>query len=384
VAPAHPALDLTGDVVDLTTALVDIPSESRHEDVIADAVLAALSGVAHLEVIRAGNTVVARTNLGRPERVLIGGHLDTVPSAGNLPARRVGEDLWGLGACDMKGGVAVGLALAATVSDPVRDVTYVFYECEEVSSDLNGLQHLADHSPELLAADLAILMEPSNGGIEAGCQGTLRAEIRIDGRRSHSARSWMGVNAVHAAGAVIEAVRLYQPRRPMVDGLEYREGLSVVGISGGIAGNVVPDSCVITVNYRFAPDRTIDQARDHVRDLLAAIEMPVDEARIGEVSFADAAPGARPGLDLPAAADFVRVTGAVPQPKFGWTDVARFSALGIPALNFGPGDPSLAHAPDERVPIGQIRSVHAMMHAWLAGSDARPGEPGGHPGAATA
>lgn len=370
VASAHPSLSPAGDVVDLAAALVDFPSESRHEQAIADAVQASLGGLAHLEVVRRGNTVVARTRLGRPERVLIGGHLDTVPSAGNLPARMVGEELWGLGACDMKGGVAVGLSLAATVTDPVRDVTYVFYEGEEIASEFNGLQHLADRSPELLSADLAILMEPSNGGIEAGCQGTLRARIRIEGRRSHSARAWMGVNAVHAAGAVIEAVRSYQPRRPVVDGLEYREGLSVVDISGGIAGNVVPDACLISVNYRFAPDRTIEQAGEHIRGLLADIDLGVAGARIAEVSIVDAAPGARPGLDLPAAADFVRVTGSVPQPKFGWTDVARFSGLGIPALNFGPGDPSLAHAPDERVPVRQIRGVHAVLRAWLTGADA--------------
>lgn len=358
-------LDLSGDVVDLAVALVDIPSESRQERQIADLVESALRDLAYLEVTRHGNTVVARTRLGRAERVLIGGHLDTVPSAGNLPARLADGELWGLGSCDMKGGVAVALALAAGVTSPTRDVTYVFYECEEVDSTSNGLQALADHSPELLQSDLAILMEPSNAGVEAGCQGTIRAEVDIVGRRAHSARAWMGANAIHAAASVMEAVRDYQPRRPVIDGLEYREGLSVVGIEGGIAGNVIPDGCRLTVNYRFAPDRSIEQASEHVRDLIGGVELGVPGTRILEVAIADAAPGARPGLDRPAAADFVRAMGVEPAPKFGWTDVARFSGLGIPALNCGPGDPSLAHAPDERVPVEQIRRTHERMHAWL-------------------
>lgn len=343
-------------MVELTAALVDIRSESHDERQIADAVDDALRSASHLQVSRHGNTLVARTELSRPERVLIGGHLDTVPSAGNLPHHFVGDDLYGLGSCDMKGGVAIALALAANVTDPSRDVTYVLYEGEEVASEFNGLQHLADSHPYLLQADLAILMEPSNAGIEAGCQGTLRADIVLPGTRAHSARSWMGVNAVHAAADVLEILRAYEPRRPVVDGLEYREGLSAVGIRGGIAGNVIPDSCTVSVNYRFAPNRSVEQAADHVREVFDGFLVDILEV----------APGARPGLDRPAAADFVAAVGAVPQPKFGWTDVARFSALGIPALNFGPGDPSLAHAADERVPIAQIRSCHAQLRAWLA------------------
>lgn len=363
--PGLEALDLHADVVELTVALVNIPSESHHEERLADLVQAALHEVQHLTVTRHGNTVVARTNLGRAERVLIGGHLDTVPSAGNLPARVVDGELWGLGACDMKGGVAVGLALAGGVPEPSRDVTYVFYECEEVDSVSNGLQHLADRSPELLACDLAILMEPSNAGVEAGCQGTIRAEVVVEGRRAHSARAWMGANAIHAATRVIEAVRDYQPRRPVIDGLEYREGLSVVGIEGGIAGNVIPDGCRLTVNYRFAPDRTLEQAVQHLREVLGGIDLGVAGTRIAQVEIVDAMAGARPGLDRPAAADLVAALGVEPAPKFGWTDVARFSALGIPALNCGPGDAILAHAPDERVPVDQLRRAHDRMRAWL-------------------
>jgi succinyl-diaminopimelate desuccinylase len=352
-----PRLDLGSGAATLAAVLVDIPSESRHEGPLADAVEAALAQVPHLTVTRHGNTVVARTMLGRTERVLIGGHLDTVPEHGNLPHRIDAGLLYGLGACDMKGGVAVALSLAATIAEPVRDVTYVLYGCEEVDASLNGLQQLADHHPELLAADLAILMEPSDAGIEAGCQGTLRAEVTVVGARAHSARSWLGANAIHSAGDVLDRLRDYQPRRPVVDGLEYREGLNAVAISGGVAGNVIPDACVITVNYRFAPDRSLDEAVAHVRDVFADYV----------VDIVDAAPAAMPGLDRAAAAAFVAAVGEVPRPKFGWTDVARFSALGIPALNFGPGDPALAHTRDEHVPLVQIASVEERMRAWLAG-----------------
>lgn len=355
-----PDLDLHADVVTLTAALVDVPSESHHEAELADQVERALRACAHLTVERRGNTVVARTDLGRAERVLIGGHLDTVPAAGNLPSRLDGDRLYGLGACDMKGGVAVALSLAATVTEPVRDVTYVFYECEEVESRFNGLQHLADERPELLRADLAILMEPSNAGIEAGCQGTIRAEIAVPGKRAHSARSWLGVNAIHAAAPILQRLNDYRAEQPVVDGLQYREGLSAVAIRGGIAGNVIPDSCVVTVNYRFAPGKTLDEAIRHVRDVFDGFS----------VTIVDQAPAAMPGLSLPAAAEFVAATGATPAPKFGWTDVARFAALGVPALNFGPGDPSLAHTADEHVPVAEIISCHGHMQRWLRGTTA--------------
>lgn len=352
-----PPVDLTTGVADLAAALVDIPSQSHHEGPLADAVEAALADCDHLTVTRHGNTVVARTLLGRSERVLIGGHLDTVPEHGNLPHRVEGGLLFGLGACDMKGGVAVALSLAASERAPVRDVTYVFYECEEVAADFNGLQALADSHPELLEADLAILMEPSNAGIEAGCQGTLRVEVATTGRRAHSARSWLGDNAIHAASAVLDRLADYRPRRPVIDGLEYREGLSAVGIRGGVAGNVIPDECLVTVNYRFAPDRSVDEAIAHVAEVFDGFA----------VTVVDEAPGALPGLDRPAAADFVSAVGEAPRPKFGWTDVARFSALGIPAINFGPGDPALAHTRDEHVPVEQLDSCLARMRGWLRG-----------------
>jgi succinyl-diaminopimelate desuccinylase len=348
-------LDLSQGVVGLTADLVDIPSQSHQERDLADAVEAALSTYPHLSVMRQGNTVVARTALDRDERVLIGGHLDTVPVHDNLPHRLEGDLLYGLGSCDMKGGVAVALSLAASIADPTRDVTYVFYECEEVESRFNGLQALVERHPALVQAELAILMEPSNAGIEAGCQGTLRVELRTEGRRAHSARAWLGDNAIHKAAAVLDRLAAYQPRYPVIDGLEYREGLSAVGIRGGVAGNVIPDECIVSVNFRFAPDRSSAEAIAHVMEVFDGIDLTV----------VDEAAGALPGLAWPSAAAFVAAVGEEPRPKFGWTDVARFSALGIPALNFGPGDPSLAHTKDEHVAVAQLLSVEDRLRTWL-------------------
>jgi succinyl-diaminopimelate desuccinylase len=349
-------LDLTADVVTLCEQLVDIPSVSRDEQAIADAVEAALRPLPHLDVVRRGHTVVARTDLGRGERVVIAGHLDTVPLNDNLPSRNDGTNLHGLGACDMKGGDAVILTLAATVGEPVRDVTYVLYDGEEIESEFNGLGHLATEVPELLRADFAILMEPSDGVVEAGCQGTMRVEVTTYGERAHSARSWKGVNAIHLAAPVLERLTGYEPRMPVIDGLTYHEGLNAVGISGGVAGNVLPDRCTVSVNYRFAPDRSEAEAEVYLRTFFEGYDVRV----------ADSAPGALPGLDRPAAQLFVEAVGGRVKPKFGWTDVARFSTLGIPAVNFGPGDPMLAHKQEEFVPLEQIRHCERVLAGWLS------------------
>ena len=357
-------LDLTADVVSLTRALVDIESVSRGEQEIADAVETALRALPHLQVTRHRHTVVARTDLGRPERVVLAGHLDTVPVNGNLPARldEATGLLHGLGSCDMKGGDAVILRLAATVPEPVRDVTYVLYEAEEIDEVHNGLRHLTEVAPELLVADFAVLMEPSDGVVEAGCQGTLRVDVRATGERAHSARSWKGVNAIHQAAPVLDRLRDYQPRRPVIDGLEYHEGLNAVGIRGGVAGNVLPDECVVEVNHRFAPDRSPEEAEAFVRELFTGFE----------VTLTDLGPAALPGLDRPAAAAFVEAVGGTVNPKFGWTDVARFTALGVPAVNYGPGDPLLAHKAEEHVPLDQVRRCEERLAAWLRGAPAAP------------
>jgi len=356
-------LDLTAPVVDLTRQLVDIESVSGNEAALADAVEQALRAHPHLTVTRDADAVIARTNLGHDRRVVIAGHLDTVPVNGNLPARLeddvhgVGQ-LWGRGTVDMKGGCAVMLSIAATVTAPGVDVTWVFYDHEEVSSDLNGLGRIARNAPELLEADFAILCEPTAGEVEGGCNGTLRADVRVTGRRAHSARAWMGENAIHAITPVLQSLVAYEPRQAEVDGLVYREGLNAVGIRGGVAGNVIPDECVVEVNYRFAPDRDAALAERHVRDVFAGFEVEVT----------DVAEGARPGLTDPLALEFLAAVGGEARPKYGWTDVARFAALGIPAVNYGPGDPSLAHADDERVPVDQIERCERGLRAWLSAS----------------
>jgi succinyl-diaminopimelate desuccinylase len=357
VAAMTVKLDLAGGVVDLTRALCDIPSVSGDEQVIADAIEVALREYPHLEVIRDGNCIVARTQLGRAERVVLAGHIDTVPLAENLPTWTSSEGtmLHGRGTVDMKGGVAVALVLAATVREPARDVTYVFYDCEEVEAVRNGLGRLSRTRPDLLQADFAVLGEPTSAVVEGGCQGTIRIAVETTGTAAHSARSWMGSNAIHQAGAVLEVLNGYSAREIEVEGLVYREGLNAVGISGGIAGNVIPDRCTVLVNYRFAPDKSLEQAEAHLRELFAGFR----------VTVTDASPAARPGLNVPVAANFVAAVGGTPGPKYGWTDVALFSTLGIPAVNFGPGNPSLAHKDDEQCPVSDLVTCEGALRRWL-------------------
>ncbi|MFF0306661.1 succinyl-diaminopimelate desuccinylase [Streptosporangium sp. NPDC004379] len=348
-------LDLTQDVGALTARIVDVESVSGHEKALADAVEEALRALPHLTVHRDGDAVVARTGLGRGERVVIAGHIDTVPVAGNLPSRVEDGLLYGCGTSDMKSGVAVALRLAAALPEPGRDVTYVFYDCEEIEAERNGLLRLSRRCPDWLAGDFAVLMEPTDGVVEGGCQGTLRAQVVTRGKRAHSARSWFGVNAVHAAGPVLAILDGYRARRPVVDGLEYHEGLNAVAINGGVAGNVIPDECVVTVNYRFAPDLSLEAARDHVLEVFDGFE----------VRFTDGAPGARPGLSHPVAAAFLSAVGGEPRAKLGWTDVSLFSGLGVPAVNYGPGDPDLAHQRGEYVTLEKIVECERRMLDWL-------------------
>ncbi|MDI2032542.1 succinyl-diaminopimelate desuccinylase [Saccharopolyspora sp. TS4A08] len=355
------SLDLTSDPVELTAALVDIPSVSGSEKTIADAVEQALRAQApHLEVVRNGEAVLARTNLGRDARVVLAGHLDTVPINDNLPSHRTGsgdeELLHGCGTTDMKSGDAVMLNLAAALTEPRHDLTFVFYDCEEIEAERNGLGRIERELPEWLDGDLAVVCEPSNGSIEAGCQGTIRVEVRTTGARAHTARAWMGENAIHAAQPILQRLVEHTPRNPVIDGLQYREGLQAVKIAGGVAGNVVPDSCVVTVNHRFAPDKSAEQAEAELRELFSGYEVVVT----------DLSAGALPGLTSPAAAELVAASEAEPVAKLGWTDVARFAARGLPAVNFGPGNPTLAHTQHEHVRTAEIRHCAATLHRFLA------------------
>jgi succinyl-diaminopimelate desuccinylase len=374
-APAGPTpvLDLSADVLTLTRALVDVPSVSGTEQPLADLVETALRGLGGLEVTRIGNNVLARTNLDRPTRVVLAGHLDTVPIADNLPSRIETVDgqerLYGCGTSDMKAGDAVMLRLAGRFgvpgAQPAHDLTFVFYDNEEVEATRNGLGAVARQLRGWLYGDLAILLEPTDGVVEGGCQGTLRVVLEVPGRRAHSARSWLGVNAVHGASGILATLAGYAAREVEIDGLQYREGLNAVRIEGGVAGNVVPDSCRVTVNFRYAPDRDEDDALAHVREVFA------DALAAGvTLEVTDSSGGALPGLGEPAAAAFVAAVGQPARAKLGWTDVARFAAFGIPALNYGPGDPNLAHKVDEHVRIDRLQPAEDALTAYLSRSHA--------------
>ncbi len=372
-------MDLPSDVVALAAHFVDIPSVSGNEGGLAAVVENELRKHRHLEVMRDGDAVLARTNLGRPTRVILAGHLDTVPIAQNVPGVLTADSitatgsrpsasplveattLWGRGSVDMKAGDAVFLALAREIAEPRLDVTWIFYDHEEVEASLNGLGRIERNHPDWLRADIAILGEPTGGAIEGGCNGTMRLNITASGVAAHSARPWMGDNAVHRIGAVLQRLAAWEPRIHVVDGLEYRESLLAVGVRGGGAHNSVPDSATAIVNFRFAPDRSPEQAEAYVREYFADMEL--------QIELTDCAPGARPGMEHP---EFARLANALrqqgvgkPTAKLGWTDVARFSALGVPAINCGPGDPTLAHRADEACPTAQIRHLHQMFAAWL-------------------
>jgi succinyl-diaminopimelate desuccinylase len=348
------------DLLQRTARLVGVPSVSQDEARLADEVEAELRGIGRLAVDRVGDNVVARTSLGRSCRLVLAGHLDTVPPNGNETPRIEGDELWGVGAADMKGGLAVMLELAKAVANPVVDVTWAFYTGEEIAPVHNGLGHLFRDQPELVSGDVALLGEPTGGAIEAGCQGTMRLQIVLVGRRAHTARPWMGRNAIHRAGDLLSRLAAYEPRRPVLDGCEFREAVEAVHIEGGVAGNVVPDRVTVTVNVRFAPDRTAEQAEGQLRDLLAGVLEPDDE-----VAVVDVAGPAPPALTHPMLAALRDRNHLPVRAKLGWTDVARFAAAGIPAANFGPGRSELAHNADERVERSSLESVYAALEDLL-------------------
>lgn len=348
------------DLLALTAALVDIPSESHQEAALVDWLEAELGALDWLETERVGANLVARTHLGRDTRVLLAGHTDTVPANGNAESRIDGDTLWGLGATDMKAGLAVMVELARTVTEPAVDVTYVFYATEEVAAVHNGLGHLFRDRPDLLAADVALLGEPTVAGIEAGCQGTMRLRVTLHGARAHTARPWMGRNAVHRLGRLLAAVEAHPERQPVIDGCHFHEALQAVAVEGGVAGNVVPDRAVLTLNRRFAPDRSPAEAEAEVRTLLGPYMEDGDEIEVVDVGGA-----ALPALDHPVLASLISENQLPVEAKLGWTDVARFAEQGIPAANFGPGDPLLAHTADERVERAPIERCFAALDRVL-------------------
>jgi succinyl-diaminopimelate desuccinylase len=349
------------DLLALTATLVDLPSVSHHEAAIADWIEAELGAVPWLDVERVGDNVVARTDLGRPTRLVLAGHTDTVPVNGNDRARVDGDTLFGLGSADMKSGLAVMVELARTVAEAAVEVTYVFYVCEEVAAEHNGLRLLFRDRPDLVAGDAALIGEPTGGAIEAGCQGSLRVGVTLAGVRAHTARPWTGRNAIHRLGAVLALVDGYEARRPVIDGCEYREAVQAVGVEGGVAGNVVPDRATVFINHRFAPDRSADEAVAALRELIGPA---LDDGDTVEV--VDVAEGAPPGLSHPLLAALIERNRLEVRAKLGWTDVARFAAHGIPAANFGPGDPLLAHTADEHVGRDAIEASYAALRDLFA------------------
>jgi succinyl-diaminopimelate desuccinylase len=348
------------DLLELTAELVDIPSVSRNEQAIADWLGDELRAVDGLDVRRVGDNVVARTSLGRTRRVILAGHTDTVPPNGNERARRDGARLVGLGATDMKSGLAVMLEAARTILEPALDVTYVFYAREEIASAESGLGELFATAPDLLRGDLALLGEPTDGALEAGCQGAMRLRVALVGERAHTARPWMGRNAIHRLAGLLAALADYEGRQPVIEGCRYREALQAVRVEGGVAANVVPDRAELVLNHRFAPDRTPEEAAEHVRALVAPWMEEGDELEVIDVAGA-----AAPGLDHPLLAALVERNGLDVRAKLGWTDVARFAAHGIPAANFGPGDPEIAHMASEMVTRAQLERVWVAVSGLL-------------------
>ena len=339
----------------LTLDLVNISSVSKDETSIADSIEEALKKCNHLKLTRVNNSLVAQTSFGNKQRVVIAGHIDTVPANNNFPGKINNSEVVGLGSVDMKSGIAVALKLASEITSSNFDITYLFYESEEIETKFNGLELITKQQKDLLNCDFAILMEPTNGILEVGCQGSLRFEVSTSGKRSHSARWWNGENAIHKTNKILEILNNYKSREPEIDGYKFREGLQAVKINGGIAGNVVPDSVSVSINHRFAPDTSIDQATTNMKNLFKDFNF----------LLVDAANAAPTGLSNPVIKDFVSSIGKSIAPKFGWTDVARFASNGIPAINFGPGDPNLAHHPDEKVLISQINDVYESLKKWL-------------------
>jgi len=350
----------TPNLLELTLELVNVASPSWDEAGLVSHLEHKLRSLPHLVVERVGDNLVARTQLDRPIRVLLGGHTDTVPENGNLPGRIDDDVLWGLGSADMKGGLAVMLALAERQVAPATDVTYVWYAREEVAAAHSGLGELFELRPDLLSADVAILGEPTDGHIEAGCQGTLRGTVTLNGHRAHTARAWMGLNAVHRAGPLLTALHEYEPRKPVISGCQFHEALLAVGIDGGVSGNVVPDQVRISLGHRFAPDRTPEQAEAHVRQFLAPFLESGDSFELDDVASA-----ALPAVTNSVVESLISRNNLSVSAKLGWTDVARFSERGIPAVNLGPGDPTLAHTADERVTRASLERSFTALNNLL-------------------
>jgi succinyl-diaminopimelate desuccinylase len=348
-----------------TLELCAIPSAIGHEQRIRDHVEAWARRFPR--VVRVKNSLVAwvdgEPRAGRPT-VALCGHLDTVPihpaDQGRSPLREGGR-IVAPGSSDMKAGVAVAMELAERVPRDGRscDLLLVLYSREEGPYEENELGDLLRDVPELARADLAICLEPTDGKLQLGCVGSIHATVTFAGRAAHSARPWHGENAVHKAGAFLAELASRAPREAVSGGLTYREVVSVTRIDGGRARNVVPERCALNVNFRFAPDKVLDDA---------AVELVALARRFGATAeLTDLSPAAPSFADHPLVARLRERTGAAVEPKQAWTDVARLAAHGIPAVNFGPGATAQAHQQGEWVEVGAIDACYRALERFVAG-----------------
>lgn len=345
--------------LDDALVLVGIESVSRNETRLASHVETRLRENPNLDVERIGDNVVARTRGHHRTRLLVAGHLDTVPGQVST-ARIVGDELIGLGACDMKGSLSVMIELALDTAPRSVEVTWVFYAREEITRSESGLLEIAQLRPDLLDADAAVLGEPTGGFVEAGCQGSLRVLVELMGQRAHTARPFTGRNAIHRMGELIHHISRYEPRQVVIDDITFVEQLQVVAVDGGVAANVVPDRSSCTLNHRVAPDRTRDDAVASLRDYLKGLIEPEDSIQV-----LDWAPAALPFLDNERLQSLVALSGGSARGKVGWTDVATLSERGIPATNFGAGDPLRSHQSDEFVTLDELDHFAQTLALWL-------------------
>jgi succinyl-diaminopimelate desuccinylase len=337
------------DLVETLSWLVDIPSVTGDEAPLRDAIAGRLGGMRQQAI--ADSLVVGEAHDGA---VILVGHLDTVPLQGHVGARVEADRVHGLGSTDMKGGLAVMIHLIEALG-PDR-VACVFYAGEEGPLSGNQLGQILTDASWLVAASAGIVLEPTNQALEAGCQGSINADVTFTGEPAHSARPWLGDNAITKAGEFLTFMRGLEPELHVVNGLEFKEVMSVTTAQGGVARNVIPAGFVMNVNYRFAPDRNPESAVERLLEVCAGGD---------RVEITDVAPAGSVNVDHPLFRSLIENSGAAVFGKQGWTDVAQLSAVGIPAINFGPGEPSLAHKPGESVRIADLHWAHDSLLAVL-------------------
>jgi succinyl-diaminopimelate desuccinylase len=341
----------------LALDLVNIPSVSRHEQRLTAWIAERVAALPHLRVAHRQEDAIAFGPPGRPD-VVLAGHSDTVPEQGNLPGRLEDGQVHGLGAADMKGSLAVMLALAAELdrlAPRVRPLFVVFGR-EELPAEESVLEGLFTSCPAILEARLAVMMEPTANRLEAGCLGNIKAALEFRGVAAHSARPWLGVNAIHEAVRGLRQVVDVEPHEVVLNGLTFREVVSVTEIAGGVANNVIPDRVVCGLNFRYAGHRSPAGAEARLRELVG----PAGELRVLSNS-----PSAPVAVDNPLLRR-LREAGDLPvEPKQAWTPVAEFAAHGLDAVNFGPGDPRLAHRRDERVSVDAMSATLAVLRRFL-------------------